>query len=70
MHANRAGLPGDPHAVASFFRWSAFVGDTAAAIALLRARPEIEAERVGFLGHSEGGLIALAAMVARQTQAN
>ncbi|HET6638957.1 MAG TPA: alpha/beta hydrolase [Gemmatimonadota bacterium] len=33
-------------------------GDAAAAVALLRSRPEIDAERVGIHGHSQGGTIA------------
>lgn len=33
-------------------------GDAAAAVALLRSRPEIDAARVGILGHSQGGTIA------------
>jgi hypothetical protein len=32
--------------------------DAAAAVALLRARPEIDASKVGVLGHSQGGTIA------------
>jgi alpha-beta hydrolase superfamily lysophospholipase len=68
MHANRAGLPGDREALASFFRWSAFVGDAAAGFAFLRAQREVDAERVGLLGHSEGGLIAAAAIAAQQAR--
>ncbi len=33
-----------------------FVTDAAAAIAMLRARPEIDPKRVGVIGHSEGGV--------------
>jgi dienelactone hydrolase len=33
-------------------------GDVAAAVALLRSRPEVDAERVGIHGHSQGGTIA------------
>lgn len=44
-----------------FFAWDMFVGDAQAALAALRARPEIDAARCGILGHSEGGLIALEA---------
>ena len=41
---------------------SDFAIDAEAALAWLRARPEIDAGRIGLVGHSEGGLIA--AMVA------
>ena len=36
----------------------AFARDAAAAVRFLRARPEVAAERVGLIGHSEGGMIA------------
>lgn len=45
----------------AFFGWDRFVGDARAALAWLRARPEVDAARAGFLGHSEGGLYALQA---------
>ncbi len=35
-----------------------FAGDAAAAVAYLRSRPEVDSERVGLVGHSEGGIIA------------
>jgi pimeloyl-ACP methyl ester carboxylesterase len=35
-----------------------FVTDALAAVAFLRARPDIDAAHVGLVGHSEGGLIA------------
>lgn len=35
-----------------------FAGDAAAAVAWLRARPEVDGRAVGLVGHSEGGLIA------------
>jgi pimeloyl-ACP methyl ester carboxylesterase len=34
------------------------VGDVEAAMALLRSRPEIDAKKIGLLGHSEGGIVA------------
>ena len=40
-----------------------FANDIRAALAYLRARPEIDADRLGLVGHSEGGVIA--PMVAR-----
>jgi pimeloyl-ACP methyl ester carboxylesterase len=39
------------------------VGDALAGVALLRARPEIDPERVGLVGHSEGGWVAPAVAV-------
>ncbi len=33
-------------------------GDVEAAVELLRTRPDIDADRIGLIGHSEGGLIA------------
>jgi hypothetical protein len=35
-----------------------FAGDAEAAIRFLRGRPEVDAGRIGIVGHSEGGLIA------------
>lgn len=35
-----------------------FATDAEAAVAFLRSRPEVDAGRIGVLGHSEGGLIA------------
>ena len=35
-----------------------FVADARAAVAFLRARPEIDAGKVGLVGHSEGGVVA------------
>ncbi|MGE3172147.1 MAG: alpha/beta hydrolase family protein [Planctomycetota bacterium] len=35
-----------------------FADDARAAVRFLRARPEIDGDRVGLIGHSEGGLIA------------
>lgn len=40
-----------------------FVEDALAGIAFLRAQPGIDPERIGILGHSEGGIIAPAAAV-------
>jgi uncharacterized protein len=34
-----------------------FAGDAAAALAWLRSHPEIDPEAIGFVGHSEGGLL-------------
>ena len=35
-----------------------FVGDVACAVDLLKKQPDIDARRIGLIGHSEGGLIA------------
>jgi dienelactone hydrolase len=35
-----------------------FASDSAAAVAFLRARPDVDPRRVGLIGHSEGGVIA------------
>ena len=35
-----------------------FAGDIAAAVALLKGRPDINPKQIGLLGHSEGGIIA------------
>jgi pimeloyl-ACP methyl ester carboxylesterase len=35
-----------------------FVGDAAAALAYLKSRKEIDARKIGLIGHNEGGLIA------------
>lgn len=35
-----------------------FAADTAADVAFLRARPDIDPGRIGLIGHSEGGLVA------------
>lgn len=35
-----------------------FAGDALAAVASLRAEPKIDAQRIGLLGHSEGGVVA------------
>ena len=59
MYANRAGLPANPDELSEFFSWPSFAGDAHAAFAFLKAQPAVAADRVGILGHSEGGLLAL-----------
>ncbi|WP_374632229.1 alpha/beta hydrolase family protein [Ferrovibrio sp.] len=61
MHANNATLPDNPAEFDSFFRWENFVGDAASAFRFLAEHPGIDGKRSGILGHSEGGVIALAA---------
>jgi len=61
MYANAAELPKDRSQYGDFFSWENFVGDSAAAYRFLRDQPEIDPARTGILGHSEGGLLALAA---------
>ncbi len=59
MYANRDTLPKRQDELPDFFSWSAFVDDAHAAFAFLMAHPAIASNRVGVLGHSEGGLLAL-----------
>jgi len=59
MAANADGRPSDPAQWPAFFSWEAFVGDASKALDDLRARPDIDAQRITVMGHSEGGLIAL-----------
>lgn len=51
--------PKDVSAISKFFVWENFVGDAKSALEYLRAQPEIDTSKVGVLGHSEGGTIAL-----------
>ncbi|MHC4787009.1 MAG: alpha/beta hydrolase family protein, partial [Planctomycetota bacterium] len=44
-----------------------YAGDVRAGVAFLRARPEIAPDRIGLIGHSEGGIIA--PMVASEDEA-
>ncbi|MBV9866164.1 MAG: alpha/beta fold hydrolase [Abitibacteriaceae bacterium] len=41
--------------------WEGFVADAITGLSYLQQQPEIDAARTGFLGHSEGGLLALQA---------
>ncbi len=59
LYANRSSMPTRQEELPAFFSWSAFVGDAAAGFAFLAAHPAIASGRIGVLGHSEGGLIAL-----------
>ena len=61
MYANKAELPKDKAKYGDFFSWENFVGDAASAVRFLRDQPEFDPNRVGILGHSEGGLLALEA---------
>jgi fermentation-respiration switch protein FrsA (DUF1100 family) len=51
------------HAVATT---ADFVGDALAGVEYLKGRPEVDAGRIGLVGHSEGGVIAPAAAVESQ----
>lgn len=51
--------PATAPALYDFVAWRNYVGDAAAAYKWLRAQPGIQPARVGLLGHSEGGLLAL-----------
>jgi fermentation-respiration switch protein FrsA (DUF1100 family) len=59
MYANAAELPKDEAKYGDFFTWENFVGDAMSAVKFLRQQPEVDPDRVGILGHSEGGLLAL-----------
>ena len=61
QYANGVQAPRDPAALAAFCAWGHYVGDAGDAVAWLRRRPEVDPGRVGILGHSEGGLLALCA---------
>jgi pimeloyl-ACP methyl ester carboxylesterase len=50
-----------------FFAWDNFVGDVRAAHAELLRHDEIKKHATGLVGHSEGGLLAIAAAVAMGT---
>ena len=51
-----------------FFAWDNFVGDVAAAHAELLKHDEIKPYATALLGHSEGGLLALAAAAANRAR--
>jgi len=59
LPANVSSVPADPAQYPAYFSWDRYVDDAYAAYAFLRAQPGIEMTKTGFLGHSEGGLIAL-----------
>lgn len=59
MGAGAGSLPNEPAALADFVRWEHFVEDARLALAQLAAQESVDTRRVGILGHSEGGLIAL-----------
>ena len=59
MHANIKDLPQDPVALREFMAWENFVTDARMAYRWLASAPDVDSERVGVAGHSEGGLIAL-----------
>jgi dienelactone hydrolase len=59
MYANRKQMPDDPSKLAEFFDWGRFVDDSVAAYQFLNVQPGIDPTRVGILGHSEGGTLAL-----------
>jgi uncharacterized protein len=51
--------PKDMKQIGTFFSWSNHIADATAALESLRCQPEIDASRVGVLGHSEGSLIGI-----------
>ena len=59
-HGYAAAWPKDADSLNRFFAWARFCEDAKLAYLFLRARPGVDAKRTGILGHSEGGIIALA----------
>lgn len=55
-----AKFPKDQSQFNDFFSFEAFTGDAEGGLAWLKAQKEVDAARTAVLGHSEGGLIALA----------
>lgn len=51
--------PKDLKEVNSFFSWQNFVDDAGAALDIMGKQPEIDANRTGILGHSEGAMLSL-----------
>jgi dienelactone hydrolase len=68
MYANKAGLPREISKFDDFFSWENFVGDVAAACRFLRQQRRVGPDRVGILGHSEGGMLALQAAAVLKAQ--
>jgi len=62
--------PKDLGELNKFFSWQSFVDDASAALDFLRKQPEIDATRVGILGHSEGAMISLQVAADRSGQSN
>ncbi|MBX3110820.1 MAG: acetylxylan esterase [Fimbriimonadaceae bacterium] len=56
----RAKFPAKLSDYEDFFSFEAFTGDAEGGMAWLRSQPEVDPTRTAVLGHSEGGLIALA----------
>ena len=54
-----AHFPKDPAGLNAFFSWKNFVDDAQAGMDFLRVQSQIDPARVGVLGHSEGGMIAI-----------
>lgn len=61
-YANKSELPADEAGRSAFLAWDNLVGDAVAAWRFLRDQPGIDPARVGFFGHSEGGIIVLDAV--------
>lgn len=60
-YANKDDMPQDKEAIEAFIAWDNLVDDAVAAWRFLCDQSDIDAERVGLFGHSEGGIVALAA---------
>jgi hypothetical protein len=68
MYANAAELPKEVSKYGDFFSWENFVGDAVGACHFLRQQARVDPKRIGILGHSEGGLLALEAADLLNTQ--
>jgi pimeloyl-ACP methyl ester carboxylesterase len=59
MYANASQMPKAQAELGAFFSWENFATDAVEAYRFLCKQPHIDPKRVGILGHSEGGLLAL-----------
>jgi pimeloyl-ACP methyl ester carboxylesterase len=66
--SSTAPIPSDPDQAKAFLRWSSYEDDAVRAYLALGGQKDIDARRVGIFGHSEGGLLAIAAAQTLSTQ--
>lgn len=58
-HTYLAQMPKTLEGIGEYAKWANFVDDAKAALAFLKAQQGVDANRVGLVGHSEGGLLTL-----------